>query len=346
MAAIIDDSRYRASTQFQLWSFSKAKLRDLRTKSNSIAKAHIASRLAGEAEGEIEFLSVDEEEQLLKFFIVELLRAATFCELPAEIRATAAVFMRRFYITNSVMMYPPTNLLKTCLFFGAKTEGHYTRLSKFSEKFPNTTPEEIVAGEFLLCQGIRFAFDVRHPFRALEGVVLELHRAYPEEDMRIQEAHIRARDILKFSPLITDAYFHYTPSQIMFAALAIADQELVDRMFDIIQSAAGPGPNKTADDHEAMKEKIYSTITACQALLETEMPERMDQFWGTPDCNKMLRPLQKKLRKCRDPDRIDLVKLQKARREQSQKMEEDEKAREAKRRKVGALEDPFGPPLR
>lgn len=137
MNAIIDDTRYRASTQFQLWSFSKAKLRDLRTKSNSIAKTHIAARLAGEADSsgsggssEIDFLSVDEEEQLLKFFIVELLRAATFCELPAEIRATAAVFMRRFYITNSVMMYPPTNLLKTCLFFGSKTEGHYTRLSK------------------------------------------------------------------------------------------------------------------------------------------------------------------------------------------------------------------------
>lgn len=165
--------------------------------------------------------------------------------------------------------------------------------------------------------------------------------------MRIQEAHIRARDILKFSPLVTDAYFHYTPSQIMFAALAIADQELLDRIFDGLASAAGTGADKTADDHEAMKEKIYAAITACQALLETEMPERMDQFWGTPECNKTLRPLQKKLRKCRDPDRIDLVKLQKARREQSAKMErEDEKAREAKRRKMGGgLEDPFGPPL-
>ncbi|KAL1900368.1 hypothetical protein Cpir12675_000950 [Ceratocystis pirilliformis] len=304
----IDDSRYRSSTQFQLWSFSKAKLRDLRTKSSEIAKAHIASRLAGEVEGPIEFLSVDEEADLLKLFIVELLRAAEFCELPAEIRATAAVFMRRF-----------------------------------SEKFPNTSPEEIVAGEFLLCQGIRFAFDVRHPFRALEGAILELRRAYPADDIRIEEAHHRSREILKVSPLVTDAYFHYTPSQIMLAALAIADQELVDRIFDLIANAAGP--NASADDNEIAKQKIYETITACQALLATELPDRMNTYWGTSECNKALRPLQKKLRKCRDPDRIDLVKLQKARRELSTRVEkEDEKAREAKRRKV-STEDPFGPPL-
>ena len=49
-------------------------------------------------------------------------------------------------------------------------------LCRFAEKFPKTTPEEVLAGEFLLCQGIRFAFDVKHPFRALEGAILELRR--------------------------------------------------------------------------------------------------------------------------------------------------------------------------
>lgn len=52
---------------------------------------------------------------------------------------------------------------------------------RFADKLPNTTAEEILAGEFLLCQGIRFCFDVRHPFRALEGVILELRRLYPDE---------------------------------------------------------------------------------------------------------------------------------------------------------------------
>jgi cyclin H len=77
-----------------------------------------------------------------------------------------------------------------------------------------------------------------------------------------------------------------------------------------------------------------------------------------------MRPLNKKLKKCRDPDRFDLVALQKARREQAQQkpkakvpakadgdvfgtsngMIKDEE-RDAKRRRVAGGADMFGPPL-
>lgn len=78
-----------------------------------------------------------------------------------------------------------------------------------------------------------------------------------------------------------------------------------------------------------------------------------------------MKPLRKKLQKCRDPDRVDLVALQRARREQGtnkdKKVGNNSKdddvfggalggqaqadARDTKRRKVDKLEDPFGPPL-
>lgn len=131
-----------------------------------------------------DFLTPVEEEQLLRFYTVEILRAAEFCGLPTEIRATAAIFLRRFFLTHSVMTYPPPKMLKTCLFFGAKAENSYPRVNTFAEKFPNTTGDEILAGEFLLCQGIRFAFDVRHPFRALEGAIMQL-RTFGDVDVRI-----------------------------------------------------------------------------------------------------------------------------------------------------------------
>lgn len=182
-AMATEDARYRLSTQYRLWSFSPSKLAELREQTNSLAKTNITSRLVetkrvdlDAAESMPEFLTPPEETQLLKFFTVELIRAADFCGLPTEVRATATVFLRRFYVTNSIMTYPPQDILKTCLFFGSKAEGLYTRLAKLADKFPNTTEEEILAGEFLLCQGVRFAFDVRHPFRALEGAILELRR--------------------------------------------------------------------------------------------------------------------------------------------------------------------------
>ncbi|KAL0932556.1 cyclin ccl1 [Colletotrichum truncatum] len=369
-----EDARYRLSTQYRLWSFSPTKLAELRETTNSLAKTNITSRLLElrgnnqESEPLPEFLTAAEETQLLKFFTVELIRAAVFCGLPTEVRATATVFLRRFFVTNSVMTYPPTELLKTCLFFGSKAEGLYTRLAKFADRFPNTTEEEILAGEFLLCQGVRFAFDVRHPFRALEGAILELRRHADLEKSRIDAAHVRAREVLKFSSLVTDAYFHYTPSQIMLAALSFADRGLAERL---VQGAFAPAQN--GEEGQAvdptpradLRDKVMGTIESCRELLATEPPERLEEYWGTPESTKLIRPLLRKLKKCRDPDRADLVALQKARRElaaqkepRRPKVEGDgaafggdsgatggNDAREAKRRKVAEGDDVFGPAL-
>jgi cyclin H len=69
-----------------------------------------------------------------------------------------------------------------------------------------------------------------------------------------------------------------------------------------------------------------------------------------------MKPLRKKLQKCRDPDRANLVNLQRARREQAMNKEKktaanndgsvfgDDLARETKRVKLENA-DPFGPPL-
>ncbi|CAM1502629.1 Fc.00g074050.m01.CDS01 [Cosmosporella sp. VM-42] len=346
-----EDERYRQSSQYRLWSYSPTKLRELRAKTNELAKQQITPRLA--ADPAPDFLTPDEETRLVKFFTVELIRAAQFCELPTEIRATAATFLRRFYLTNSVMTYPPTELLKTCLFFGCKAEGFFYKLHKFAENFPNTTGEQILAGEFLLCQGIRFAFDVRHPFRALEGAILELRRLRPDEGTRINRAHALARDTLKFSPLVTDVYFHYAPSQIMMAALSIVDAGLVD---DLIPVPPSNGQNAHGA-HADLRAKIMATIASCRKMLEEEPPERMADYWGTPEIVKSMKPLRKKLQKCRDPDRANLVNLQRARRELTLKKEKkpsmpddtgvfgDGDARESKRMKLDKADDVFGPPL-
>ncbi|KAK8096928.1 Cyclin CCL1 [Apiospora kogelbergensis] len=289
-----EDARYRQSSQFRLWSFSTAHLASLRNECNSLAQKAISARLQSASPNDPlpEFLTPAEELSLVTHYTVELLRAAAFIELPTEIRATAAIFLRRFY------------LLKTCLFFGCKAEGHYMRLSKFADKFPNTTSEEVLAAEYVLSQGIRFAFDVRHPFRALEGAVMELRRLGDFENRRIDKAHGKAREILKFSPLVTDAYFHYTPSQIMLAALATADEGLVERMLGEAFAAEGV----------TAKDRCWELIKACRAMLEKEPPEKMND---NEERKAIIKPLNRKLKKCRDPDRVDLVALQKARREQA-----------------------------
>ncbi|KAI2470776.1 cyclin mcs2 [Annulohypoxylon bovei var. microspora] len=350
-----EDARYRQSSQYRLWSFTQSHLVTLREKTNTLARTHISSRLQASnpstpAESLPEFLTPTEEYKILNHFTVELLRAAPFCNLPTDIQATAAIFLRRFYVTNSVMTYPPQELMKTCLFFGCKAEGYFIRVQKIADTFPNTTSEMILAAEYILCQGIRFAFDVRHPFRALEGTIMELRRLGEFDEDRVNRAHEKTRAILKYSPLVTDVYFHYTPSQIMYAALAMVDGELVERM--LREAFAG--------QNDETKNKILGVIQGCKAMLEDEPPEKMTSYWEDKDIVKGVKALRRKLAKCRDPDRVDLVALQKVRREHALKpkakgsVNADDNVfgngindeRESKRRKVAANgQDPFGPPL-
>lgn len=161
-----EDARYRQSTQYRLWSFSPAQLASTREKTNALARSNISETLLAKqsqlsnananavvsapASGANtpdrqsqqqtssnntattlpEFLTPAEELQLLNFYTVDLLRAGNFFNLRTDMRATAAVFLRRFYVTNSIMTYPPTEMLKTCLFFGCKAEGHYPNAAK------------------------------------------------------------------------------------------------------------------------------------------------------------------------------------------------------------------------
>lgn len=70
-----------------------------------------------------------------------------------------------------------------------------------------------------------------------------------------------------------------------------------------------------------------------------------------------MKPLRKKLQRCRDPDRADLVALQKSRREQAVAKPKKptgladggifgEELRDSKRRKLETSDDVFGPALR
>jgi cyclin H len=248
------------------------------------------------------------------------------------------------------MTYHPTDILKTALFFATKTENHYFRLTKFADAIGGTKPEDVLASEFLLTQGLRFTFDVRHPFRALEGAVMEL-QAFSKGDLpvlsdgvtipdpqnmekRVKNAHGKARECLKTSALLTDAYFHFTPSQIMMAALMNADRELTE-WYIKLKFPASVG---------ALLQKVLGTVEKCAVMLKevdsSSEPSAIEM--------KELGALMKKLKKCRNPEKMDLVGLQRAKREgeegSDEKIVKKRKLEREKSSKEG--EDLFGPGLK
>ena len=139
------------------------------------------------------------------------------------------------------------------------------------------------------------------------------------QDSRLAAAEHRAREILRFSPLITDAYFHYTPSQIMLAALSLADRGLAERLIAQTFHYVAPPPNNSDVDTPAatptlesaaplpkrlpirtlhpaaaaapdksqiigshLRDRVLGTIEACRDLLARELPERREHWTNVP----------------------------------------------------------------
>ncbi|KAI9746605.1 MAG: hypothetical protein M1818_000318 [Claussenomyces sp. TS43310] len=375
-----EDERYRTSTQYRLWSYTPEDLASQRAATTRTAtervraaiqriRASKASANGKDGEGvedgsndkpvslplqtEVNCLTPEEELKLVAFYCKQILDLADHLKVPTDVKATAAQYLKRFYITNSIMTYHPTDILKTALFFATKTENHYYRLTKFADAIGKTKAEDVLASEFLLTQGLRFTFDVRHPYRALEGATMELQAlangttpalpggsAIPPSEQpknmskRVREAHGKAREYLKTSALLTDVYFHYTPSQIMFASLLIADEELTMWYMSV----------KLQDT--SMREKVTDTLQSCAEMLKSVPPSSQP----SPAEIIVLKGLAKKLQKCRNPEKMDLVAINKAAKREGAEEGLDEKIVKKRKLERERVEreghDLFGPELK
>jgi cyclin H len=234
------------------------------------------------------------------------------------------------------MTYSPKTIMPCALFLATKTDNFYMSLRQCAEKVPDTTAEDIIAPEFLIMQSLRFTFDVRHPFRGLEGGVMELQamaegQGQPaphlphqtSEDLRrgivavppapnapqsssitdrIGRAHTATRELLKTAAQMTDAYFLYTPSQIWLAAFMLADRPLAEFYLDT--KLGGPTDTATQADNmlHDLRAKLLRTLTDCAALLQSYKPLNSD-----PEQMKNLKRIGKKFYFCQNPEKISLV---------------------------------------
>jgi cyclin H len=240
------------------------------------------------------------------------------------------------------MTYHPKSIVLSALFLSTKTENHYTSLRSFASQIPKTSPEDVLATEFLVTQGLRFTFDVRHPQRGLEGGFMELlaiaggdgssnslgnidglslaeemlqkplpgaselhTQTLAQLKSRIQKTHGKASDILKTSALLTDAYFLYTPAQIWLSSLMAVDTPLAEFY---INSKFKDSSTENEDLINSQKLKVLGTVKECSSLLLSPTTTAHP----SPSEITELTRIDKKLFHCRNPDKIDLVGLNKA----------------------------------
>ncbi|GFN20325.1 TFIIH complex kinase subunit CCL1 [Aspergillus tubingensis] len=364
---MIEDEIYRSSSQFRLWSFTEASLKQLRATTNSVASDRVRAALrraqdarrsatssttgtpapGSDAENkaaedkQIECLTPEEEQQVVDYYSEQIIQLGENYKppLPTIVRATAIQYLRRFYLTNSPMTYHPKQIMPCALFLATKTDNYYLSLRQFAEGVPGqTSADDIIAPEFIVMQSLRFTFDVRHPFRGLEGGIMELRAisqgqgqpaphlqpSQTPEDLRrallslspssatantmndrISRAHHSTREILKAAAQITDAYFLYTPAQIWLSAFLLADRPLAEFYLDtklggpIISSSSNHDQNPLY----ALRTKLLTTLANCSALLQAYKPFASDEA----RMKTLKRIVGKKLYHCQNPEKANIA---------------------------------------
>lgn len=325
-----EDAAYRTSSQYRFWSYTPAKLAQLRADSNVLASKHMFeaarrrkaltstpqlpsstdvtpsvsdSDVKNGATGkkddvDAEALTVEEEVELLKYYCNNLLvLGSEEFKYPIHVTATAIQFLKRFYLTHSLMQYAPKKIMPTALFLANKTDNQMHLLDSFLPQahkirgLESLTRETVLGPEFLFTQALRFHFDVRHPYRALKGITLEAHqlihichghkspegwaRMSGEEirdklldggaispndfERRVLSSYDKAKEQLSSKALISDAYFHYSPSQIAFAAWHCIDAAFIHNFLDIRLTGTVPAKER---------HKIIDTVAACAEMLQ------------------------------------------------------------------------------
>ncbi|OQE14909.1 hypothetical protein PENSTE_c032G08554 [Penicillium steckii] len=361
---MIEDTIYRTSSQYRVWSYTEESLQSLRASTNTIASDRVrvtlrrtrdapqsatgtpqpGSDVDSKEEKPIDCLTPEEELVFVRYYCESLLELGDEYKppLPTTLRATAIQYLRRFYLTNSPMTYHPKKIMACALFLATKTDNYYMSLQKFSEAIPGSpSAEEVIAPEFLLMQGLRFTFDIRHPFRGLEGGIMELsaiaegqgqptpilpHQTAqslkqallsiappptPSSSItdRIGRAHNGTRELLKTAAQMTDAYFLYTPSQIWLSAFLLSDRPLCE--FYLETKLGGPiipstnsdsDPSTPLDPLVELRTKLSKVLSDCSALLQGYTPLSSD-----PAQIKNLKRIAKKHYKCQNPEGLNMA---------------------------------------
>lgn len=253
---VTEDDLYRHLTQFRMWSFTAAQLKEKRSKVNSQGKRRALRKMKllcesednsysfEEAKNLLEFVTEEEELKEISYYVDALHKLATsVLKLPSQVRATAIAFLKRFYLVHSVMEYHPKKVLATLLFLAAKSENCFMAPKTLADFIGSkTTPELILELEFQLTLSLNFTLLCHHPYRALHGFLFDFQSVLihqnpegvilkdggsPEKIAaeQIMKVYVRAREYADDS-LISDAAFLYTPPQIALACFYKADENL------------------------------------------------------------------------------------------------------------------------
>ncbi|SCU97586.1 LADA_0H07052g1_1 [Lachancea dasiensis] len=289
---ITDDDLYRHSTQYRFWSFTPERLAQIRSDVNArvTTKTQLDMKVFLEShpnltQDELAAIKVKavpvsphEELLLVNYFARMILSFAGKMNLPTEVAATAVSFFRKFFLSNSVMEFPPKEVFHTTLFFACKSENYFMGVESFAKK-AKTSADAVLKHEFKLLESLNFTLMNHHPYKALHGFFLDIQNVLSGKvDMKYMgQVYTNCKKSIS-DALLTDAIYFYTPPQITLAILLTEDEALMMRYMQLkfnlnvdTSSANGQKEFKQEDPSAINAERLLEIIKSCQAVIEEKI---------------------------------------------------------------------------
>ncbi|KAL8562031.1 hypothetical protein ACOMHN_031802 [Nucella lapillus] len=310
---------FATSSQLKYWTFSgETELTQLRQESNQDYIQTHGTKLT-EQERVKHFLSPNEERQLLRQFeyVLKEFYYKFNPPLPKCILGTSLAFFKRFWINNSAMDYHPKDIMLTSVYLACKVEEFYVPISQFvsnlkgnREKFADT----ILTFELTLMSKLRYHLTVHNPFRALEGLIIDVKTRFPDLE-NVERLRKNADDFIDRA-LMTDAVLIFSPSQIALASLMFSASKESINLDRYVTKLLMGGSSK-----EEIQKLIYQ-LKRIKCMVKGDPPIARDQ----------LPLIQRKLDACRNQENNPDSELYKYK--MAERFEEEDDQRNQKRARL------------
>lgn len=240
-------------------------------------------------------LSIEEEDLIKKWYATKI-REFGQLGLPEKVLGTATIYFKRFFLSNAITHHDLRHIMLASIYLAAKVEEVVLPVDNIAGPV-NAKKEDVLAMEIPLLEGLQFDLIVHLPYNPLHGFIIDLKEstsppASPEKLQGRARRHIN--DLL-----ITDAPFLYPPAQLALAALRKASEE------------------EGYPLAEYMHSRFHTNAGYDQLRLNVEAIQKYITEGGQMDVSRV-KKIDRKLKKCLNPEFIPGTEEYAKRREREQ----------------------------
>lgn len=255
--------KYQNSTHQKHWVLTSDQLK-LLTEQKKTTLTDFITRQTGDTSLLRYSVTEEEEKSVLYLLSTNLIKACKHFHMHTKAITTALTYYKRFYLTNSICVYDPVQMMFTAMFLSCKTEEINVRnVEDFCHQFRGSEPETILKLEYALVSGIKFHLYVFCPSKPLQAFVDSIGDDLIAAGKKA-EVLAKSQEIIE-NFLISDASLCLSPSEIAVTCFYLALDESCNKEEIVRQGFLSIG-KKFEDFKEKMTEAVKEYYEFCSKI--------------------------------------------------------------------------------